>query len=118
MPKKIISFGYRHGIPEDLDEGLMLDIRTIVTRNPFHIRELRKLRGDHPKVIKYMEDGSGIEGNTNLDTIYNSIKEMVVKCKGNFYIGCTGGHHRSVYIANRLGKDLDCEVIHLNYDNK
>lgn len=112
MPRKIISFGYRHGIPSIIHEDNILDIRERITRNPYHDERLKYLKGDNGEVITYIEEG--------LDTelAYLRIRYLAKECKGAFYVGCTGGHHRSVYIANRLGKDLGVEVVHLNYNDK
>lgn len=112
MPKLIISFGFRHGLPKLNEEDRYVDVRAILTRNPFHNKKLRSLRGDNPLVIEDLEQ------TPNLLDSYNEIKERALRCKGDFYVGCTGGHHRSVYIADRLGRDLGIDVLHLNYNDK
>jgi len=112
MAKRIISFGFRHGIPILNEKDRYIDVRKQLTKNPFHNKALRSLRGDDIEVI------ADLEQTPNLEKSYNHIKAQAIKCEGDFYVGCTGGHHRSVYIANRLSKDLDIEVMHLNYNTK
>lgn len=108
MATTIYSFGFRHGLTVD-GSALIIDVRRILTKNPYHNKKLRALRGDHPDVIAELELTPGI------GEAYDRIKTLVASHPGPVYIGCTGGHHRSVYIVNRLGADLGIPVSHLNY---
>lgn len=129
-PVSIKSFGFRHGLTIDgkivfspnpskqhgpvqyINGNLIADVRRILPKNPYHNKKLRQLRGDDDAVIRELEHTPGIH------KAYHSLRELVSKHTGPVYIGCTGGHHRSVYIANRLGKDLGVPVEHLNYTDK
>ncbi len=130
MPTCIKSFGFRHGLsvgdkklfdPDAnrprlpyyyLDGNMIVDVRRILPKNPYHNRKLRYLRGDDEAVIKELEHTSGIH------QAYHELRDLVRRHDGPVYIGCTGGHHRSVYIANRLAADLKLPVEHLNYLDK
>ncbi len=111
MPTKIISFGYKHRKPSISDIDLEIDVRKFMELNPHRLKDLKNLKGDDPRVIQYLNATPDLEVN------YIYILELVDMCRGIVYIGCTGGKHRSVYIANRLGKDLNVEVEHLDYDS-
>ena len=112
MPTIIASFGFRHGKPRLELGAICLDVRKILPKNPYHNRALRQLRGDDLAVIAELEATPGME------QAYHALRESLRKHPGAIYLGCTGGHHRSVYIANRLANDLECDVIHLNYTDK
>ena len=109
MPTIIASFGYRHGVPQLESGATVIDVRREFMRNPFHNKELRSLRGDDPLVE------ADILKTPNFQHSYEDLKRIVSKCIGPVYLGCTGGHHRSVYLADRLARELAVEVLHLNY---
>jgi UPF0042 nucleotide-binding protein len=99
---QIMSFGFKHGIP--LEADLVFDVRFLP--NPFYIDELKQKTGNDPQVRDYVM--SFPEAEEFLDKltdmlqflIPNYIKEgkyRLVVC-----IGCTGGKHRSVTLANAL----------------
>ena len=133
MPKSISSFGFRHGLVVDgktlvsahasklrqpylkmngMFGPLIVDVRRILPKNPYHNKTLRALRGDHSLVI------AELESTPDLERFYQELLDVVRGHQGHVYIGCTGGHHRSVYIAARLAFDLGLEVTHLNYADK
>ena len=102
----IVSFGYRHGLPPDCD--LVFDVRFLP--NPNYIPKFKKLTGRNPAVARYIrsfpQTTEFIERITDL-LVYlmpHYIRE------GKSYLtvgfGCTGGHHRSVMIADRIRKNL------------
>jgi UPF0042 nucleotide-binding protein len=95
-----------------LDGALVVDVRKIIPRNPYRNDSLRNLRGDHPDVI------ADILKNPGLARGYAGLLELVKDFGGEVYVGCTGGHHRSVYVADRLGRELGVAVTHLNYADK
>jgi UPF0042 nucleotide-binding protein len=102
----VLSFGYKYGIPVDSD--LVLDCRFIP--NPHWIPELRPLNGlDAPVSAKVL----GSEGVANFVKSYvGVVKQMIPGYfrEGKKYvtiaIGCTGGKHRSVAIAEEIAKQL------------
>lgn len=121
----IYSFGFRHGLTVEgqaappgekacqrIGNALVVDVRRILPKNPYHNKKLRALRGDDEAVIRELESTHGFE------QAYHRLKALVVAHQGPVYIGCTGGHHRSVYVANRLAQDLRLVVQHLNYFDK
>lgn len=102
----IISFGFKYGIPIECD--LVFDVRFIP--NPYYIESMRKHTGQHEDVRKYVLGmAETIEFSEKLNAmldflIPNYIKEG--KSQLVIGIGCTGGRHRSVVIADELLKSL------------
>ncbi len=101
-----VSFGYRHGVPEDAD--LVFDVRFLP--NPHFVPEFRPYTGRHPKVAKY------IRSFPQTQEFINSISDLLVYLlphyikEGKSYLtigfGCTGGQHRSVMIAEDVAKRM------------
>jgi len=101
-----VSFGFRHGVPEDAD--LMFDVRFLP--NPHFIPEFRPLTGRDPKVAKY------IRSFPQTREFIQRISQLLVYLlphyihEGKSYLtiafGCTGGQHRSVMIAEEVSKRL------------
>ena len=103
----IISFGFKYGIPEDAD--LVFDVRFLP--NPYYDTELRPFTGnDQPIkdfVLKYDESQIFLEKTTDLIKflIPNYIKEG--KNQLVIAVGCTGGKHRSVCLADEIFEALN-----------
>ncbi len=104
MQINIISFGYKYGIPIDVD--LLFDTRFLP--NPFYVSELSELSGKDEKVKEYLEQfpvtGQAIE---QFFSLIDFLIPYYIKEGKNYLsiaIGCTGGRHRSVYLANELGQ--------------
>src|SRR5213592_2478593 len=109
MATSIVSFGFRFGKPRDRD-ALVIDVRDCgFGRNPYHNPALRSLRGDDPRVA------ADVEQTPSFDDAYASLKARVAAYPGDVWLGCTGGHHRSVYLADRLGRELGIPVGHRDY---
>ncbi len=107
MRVSIRSFGFKHGNPRDAD--ISLDVRFLP--NPHWIPELRVLRGTDTAVARYvLEDPAAIEFVERVDGLLEFLIPRF-EAEGKSYlsiaIGCTGGHHRSVTIAEELGKRLE-----------
>jgi UPF0042 nucleotide-binding protein len=96
------SFGFKRGTPEDAD--FIFDVRCLP--NPHWKRELRLLTGKDPEVIQFLE--GQVEVASMLADIIGFLTRWIPKFQSNnrsyltVAIGCTGGQHRSVYLANRL----------------
>ena len=103
---QVTSFGYRHGVPADSD--LVFDVRFLP--NPNYIPEFKNLSGKHPSVARY------IRSFPQTQEFIERISDLLVYLiphyiqEGKSYLtisfGCTGGHHRSVLIANEIRKRL------------
>ena len=102
----ILSFGFKHGIPVDSD--LLFDVRFLP--NPHFVPELRPHTGRDSKVVKFLHRSKATH--EFLDHTLNLLKFLVPQYvrEGKSYltvgIGCTGGRHRSVAIAEALKKGL------------
>jgi UPF0042 nucleotide-binding protein len=102
----VMSFGFKNGVPTDAD--LVFDVRFLP--NPHFIPEFRKLTGKHPKVAKYIRQFS--QTKEFLDKAADMLTFLLPHYiqEGKSYltigIGCTGGQHRSVMIAEELKKRL------------
>ena len=102
----LVSFGFKHGIPMDAD--LVFDVRFLP--NPHFVPRLRPKTGRDRAVIKFME---GNRATTDLMQRLTELLKFLVPqyiAEGKSYltiaIGCTGGRHRSVMIAEALRKAL------------
>jgi UPF0042 nucleotide-binding protein len=102
----VLSFGFKHGIPVDSD--LLFDVRFLP--NPHFVPELRPHTGRDPEVIEFLERAPATH--QFLDHTLNLLKFLVPQYvhEGKTYltvgIGCTGGRHRSVAVAEALKKGL------------
>lgn len=102
----ILSFGFKHGLPADVD--LVFDVRFLP--NPFYIEELKYKTGNDKEVQDYVL--SFPESHIFIDKLVDMVKFLIpnyVK-EGKYQlvigIGCTGGKHRSVTLANCLYEQL------------
>jgi UPF0042 nucleotide-binding protein len=101
-----VSFGYRHGVPDDAD--LVFDVRFLP--NPHFVPEFRPLTGRHPRVAKYIRSFPQTqEFITRISDLLVYLLPHYIR-EGKSYLtisfGCTGGQHRSVMIAEEVGKRL------------
>ena len=105
----IQSFGFKYGIPTDSD--LVFDVRFLP--NPFYISELKELTGNDEPVSSYVMqfEESQIFLNKLVDMVEFLIPLYIKEGKNNLVIsiGCTGGKHRSVTLANALYQALGQE---------
>jgi len=107
----VLSFGYKYGIPVDSD--LVLDCRFIP--NPHWIPELRPLTGLTPQVSNKVLESNGVKD--FVKDYVHLIQSMVpgYMHEGKKYltisVGCTGGKHRSVAVAEEIAKQLSASEI-------
>ena len=103
----IMSFGFKHGVPADCD--LVFDVRFLP--NPYYVPELKHKTGNQKEVQDY--DLNSPVSHEFLDKLVDMIKFLIPnyieegKNQLVIGIGCTGGHHRSVTIANELYNQLN-----------
>jgi UPF0042 nucleotide-binding protein len=102
----ILSFGFKHGLP--LDADLVFDVRFLA--NPHYVRELRWQDGQQAGVIDYVKQDALTA--PFLDKLYDLVTFTIPPYiqEGKAYltiaIGCTGGRHRSVMVAEELAAFL------------
>ena len=114
MSVRFISFGYKYGVPEEAD--LMLDVRCLP--NPFYVDELRHRTGLDADVRNYVFDSDSTakvmsKVKSLLDTLLPLYREEG-KTQLVVGIGCTGGRHRSVAVA----EDLNSYINSLGYRSR
>ena len=103
---QIASFGHKYGVPRDVD--LLFDVRHLP--NPYFEKGLKELPGTNAKVINFLENQDEVAETIRRfsDLLYYLLP--LYKKEGKSYltigVGCTGGRHRSVMVANRIGENL------------
>lgn len=103
---RIVSFGHKYGVPRDLD--FLFDVRHLP--NPHFNPRLRFLGGDDPKVVRFLEKYAEVK--ETISRFSDLLQYLLpgIQREGKAYltigIGCTGGHHRSVMVANQLKTSL------------
>ncbi|MBN2878933.1 MAG: RNase adapter RapZ [Clostridia bacterium] len=119
FPINIITFGFKYGMPNDVD--MVFDVRFI--DNPYYIKELREKTGLDKPVHDYVMDKP--EAKVFLAKLTDMVDYLVPlyikegKGRLSIAIGCTGGRHRSVTIAEELSEHLKrtCHRITTNHLN-
>lgn len=107
MRTTVLSFGYKHGLPRDVD--LVFDCRFLP--NPHWVEELRPLTGLDEPVARFVLEQAVTGAFLNrLERLLALVMPFYVE-EGKSYLtiafGCTGGHHRSVAIAEEMARRLD-----------
>lgn len=103
---QIVSFGHKFGNPRDLD--LLFDVRHLP--NPYFDRDLRHLTGEDKTIVKFLNGYA--EVNETIARFGDLLSYLLpfYRKEGKSYlsigVGCTGGKHRSVMVANELKKEL------------
>src|SRR6185369_90089 len=114
---QLLSFGHKFGTPRDME--LLFDVRHLP--NPFFVSGLRELTGGDRRVVKYLKAQPEVDETLERfsDLLYYLLPQY--QREGKSYltvgIGCTGGRHRSVMIANALADRLrrvgfDAQAVH------
>ena len=110
MTVTLLSFGYSFGIPFEAD--LLFDVRFLP--NPYFVEELKRLRGDDPKVAEYVLQWE--ETKEFLKRVQEFIRFLFPlytrerRTHLTIAVGCTGGRHRSIVITNRVKEMLGDEL--------
>ncbi|MDO4834575.1 MAG: RNase adapter RapZ [Bacillota bacterium] len=114
----IMSFGYKFGMPVSAD--MMFDARFIP--NPFYVKSLKDLTGNNKKVRKYVMDHE--VARQFMDSVTRMIMNLIPYYKNedkynlSVCFGCTGGHHRSVTLANELNERLTARGIRTTLEHR
>jgi len=110
----ILSFGYKYGIPHDAD--LIIDVRFLP--NPYFVPQLRELNGMAPEVKafvkKWEETQTFLKKYLDLLDFLIPLYEKEGKSYLTVAIGCTGGRHRSIVIADEIFQHLKKKTDHIN----
>ena len=103
---QMLSFGHKHGVPSDVD--LLFDVRHLP--NPYFEKGLKELPGTDPRVLGFLNKQEEVG-----ETISRFVDLLIYllplyKREGKSYltigVGCTGGRHRSVMVADSIAEDL------------
>ena len=117
MRVQVLSFGHKYGSPANLE--LMFDVRHLP--NPHFVPDLRRLSGHDSRVVKFLraqpDVGETVERFSDLLNYLLPLYKREGKSYVTVGIGCTGGRHRSVMIANTLARSLrragfDAHAVH------
>lgn len=114
----VMSFGFKYGLP--LDADIVMDVRFLP--NPFYIPRLKHLTGNDPAVQQYVLQSP--EAQNFYQHLYSLLQAALPgyikegKTSLTIAIGCTGGQHRSVTIANKLADDLKKEKYNVNVHHR
>lgn len=108
----IVSFGFKYGVP--LDADLLFDVRFLP--NPYFVPELREQTGNDQPVIEFLEKNEeAVETTRRFNEMLDYLMPLYQR-EGKSYvtvaIGCTGGKHRSVAVANALNQHLNRKGFH------
>jgi len=102
----VVSFGFKHGVP--LDADVVFDVRFLA--NPYWVPSMREMNGNNADVSQYVLSDPLTEPLLEklFDLVEYSIPQYIKEGKAylTIAIGCTGGKHRSVVVANELARFL------------
>lgn len=117
MRVQVLSFGHKYGSPANLE--LLFDVRHLP--NPHFVPDLRRLSGHDRRVVQYLRSQPEVEETVKrFDDLLDYLLPLYQR-EGKAYvtvgIGCTGGRHRSVMVANALARRLrragfDAQAVH------
>lgn len=118
MDVRVFSFGFKHGMPVEAD--IMIDVRFLP--NPFYDPEMRKLTGLDEKVSTFVLENSKTK--EFLDAWFKLLDAVMPgyvaegKPQLSIAIGCTGGQHRSVAIAEATARYLERQSYHVSISHR
>ncbi len=103
---KLQSFGYKHGTPRDAD--FLFDARCLP--NPYWQEKLRPLNGKEAAIAEFLQQSDTThEVTTEIEHYIHKMVPRFLNSDRSYLtigIGCTGGHHRSVYLVEKIGQQL------------
>ena len=118
MVINITSFGYRYGLPVDAD--LVFDVRFLP--NPYFVENLKNYDGHHADVQDYVlqnkESKEFLKKILDLMNLLIPLYEKEGKVRLNIAMGCTGGKHRSVVMANKLDSYFSSKKYMVNLNHR
>lgn len=110
---QIMSFGYKHGAPNDVD--FVFDARCLP--NPYWEHNLRRFSGQDLAVIGFLDQSELVQDYLKDTASFLSrwVPEFINTNRNylSIAIGCTGGQHRSVYLANKLAEHLNAQGLNI-----
>lgn len=115
---ELVSFGFKHGLPIDAD--IAMDVRFLP--NPYYIPELCEKTGVDQEVYDYVMQQAETEEFFNRFMALLAVNLPGYKREGksnvNIAIGCTGGHHRSVALVERVAQQLRSDGYNVNISHR
>jgi len=118
MVINVTSFGYRYGLPADAD--LVFDVRFLP--NPYFVEKLKNYDGNNIDVRNYVlqnkESKEFLEKTLDLMNLLIPLYEKEGKVRLNIAMGCTGGKHRSVVIANKISSFFSSKKYMVNLNHR
>lgn len=114
----ISSFGFKYGIP--IESDIILDMRFLP--NPYYVPSLKKLTGNNKKVQNYVLKSPLSQ--QFIDNCHGMIQAMIPGyiSEGKYHIniafGCTGGHHRSVTMANKMAEIFEADGLRVTLNHR
>jgi UPF0042 nucleotide-binding protein len=118
MVVNVSSFGYRYGLPADAD--LVFDVRFLP--NPYFVENLKNFDGHHAAVKDYVlknkESKEFLKKILDLMALLIPLYEKEGKVRLNVALGCTGGKHRSVVMANELSSYFSAMKYMVNLNHR
>jgi len=114
----VMSFGFRHGLPREAD--MVFDVRFL--KNPHWDPGLKPFTGKDAPVAAHIEGDDALEGfMASIQTLLEPLLPRY-RAEGRAYLtiafGCTGGKHRSVYVAERLGRWIAGRIARLSVEHR
>ena len=107
MSVQFVSFGHKYGVPREVD--LLFDVRHLP--NPYFVPELKEVPGTDKKIIDFLEKEKEVKETIRRFGDLLAYLLPLYKREGKSYltigVGCTGGKHRSVMVAENLARALD-----------
>jgi len=115
---QVVSFGHKFGAPRDLD--LMFDVRHLP--NPYFDQKLKHLTGEDKKIVAYLNDFPEVGETVGRFVDLLAYLLPFYKKEGKSYlsigVGCTGGRHRSVMVANEIMKALEASAFDASVNHR